>query len=385
MTLPMLQLPLSAALLVFAAAGCVQEDTVRDPAAPLDDDDAVAPGCTCRTVGWEFEVVDPSGSTPRLHVTPGGELQLVYRLNDSRDLRFATRTDGGWNIETVGDGLDEGGYPVSIGTDSAQAPLLGMQDEPARSAAVARRTDGEWLVTTVDAIGNSGWEQDLAVGPDGTEHFMWSRYEAPTTDALGLQYGRREEGGEWSVATVDINGWAAALIVDERGDVHVAYHSFERVSGVLAYAHLPQGGTWRFETVLESRGVGPALVFDADGGLHVLSTGSLNDSGAYPMEYSYRAPNGTWSVTRAADGEGFDPALRLDCHGTIHATWQTGALVREVVYATLRPGGTWSARVLPDTVDGGTAALAVAPDGGVHVAVAAPGLGGLVHGVPVCE
>lgn len=215
----------------------------------------------------------------------GGEsphISYSYLADGSQSsLKYATRIDGAWQIETVDNGNRAGSWNW-IELDSEERPNIVYQDG---SSLMLATKSGDWSFEEID-VGRptyptlafrdiektshpvvayyggldyttlrvaekdaTGWKIDdlglvgvspsMALGPDGHIHLIYLTSE-------DIVYAERAQG-VWSSETVAPTRTtldAGSIKVDVSGTVHVAYDD----NHVLYYA-VKQGGEWNIETV----------------------------------------------------------------------------------------------------------------------------------------
>lgn len=130
-----------------------------------------------------------------------------------------------------------------------------------------------------------------------------------------------DASGAWVATELDSGARGrASVVVDAADTVHVVYGTLTS----LKHAFRTVGGPWEFEVI--GRGTKPAALADA-GGLHV----------AYDTEpgIAYaRLAAGSWRTETVAD-HGSDPALAIAPDGTVHVAWgnQNDAAAPGVMHA----------------------------------------------------
>lgn len=180
--------------------------------------------------GWRIETIDAEGQ-PGFHI-PAGFTQLVLRCEPSPsqckterpqvaylgyrykpydgELRFATRYDWGWDIETVDSGAGAGGFP-SLELDAEGRPWIsyyrtGTWDYHSGELRIAHRGDSDWQVWTIDRRDNSGRFSDLAMSSGGTPVVA---YYAATSGDLRLAW---RDNGHWQAQALAVKGDVGAFV-----------------------------------------------------------------------------------------------------------------------------------------------------------------------------
>jgi hypothetical protein len=204
-----------------------------------------------------------------------------------------------------------------------------------------------WLVGC--ATSNAGAELDAGDGsvdgwPSGDAGCAWSTSTvAPHDLARDVRPG--------IAATPD---GLVAFFGHGAGEPDGGFHLAEWTPGASWTVSAPFGAhTPILSTIATPIAVGP------DGTVHVVFTAW---GGA--IHHASRAPGGTWQDEVIATSE--RAAIAIDAAGTLHvAMHYLGGLA----VASRPPGGAWSFDPAPDTEDSGwSPAIAVTPDGDVHVA-----------------
>lgn len=89
-------------------------------------------------------------------------------------LRHAAWNGTGWELESIPAAGDKA-YITSFTLDGAGNPLISYKDEYFQDADVAHRSNGTWMVDSVDTYGNSGTFASLITDPFGRP---WMAYQA---------------------------------------------------------------------------------------------------------------------------------------------------------------------------------------------------------------
>lgn len=194
-------------------------------------------------VGWRIETIDAEG-LPGFHI-PSGFTRLVLRCEPNPDtcttprpqvaylayrykpydgeLRFATRVDWGWHIETVDSATGAGGFPfLALNVDGR--PWISYYrvrtwDYHSGELRVAHRTGEHWQVNVVDRSVNSGRFSALAWSSAGEPVVAY--YAARPAD-LRLAWW----DGRWRTQTLaadgDVGAWVQ-LVIDDNDLGHLTY------------------------------------------------------------------------------------------------------------------------------------------------------------------
>jgi hypothetical protein len=223
------------------------------------------------------------------------------------------QTGGGGSL-----GLDPDGQSLHliVGQDLSGSPEGGIN-----RALYFRYAAGQW--SAPEAIATDGFGYNLAVGPDGRVHAVWSDSD--------VWYRVRTTAGVWERARrLVFDGWHPDIDIGTDGRVHVAYNGNGLCCAAswveVSYLHSGDGGaTWQaperltFDTVWTGAAVGAA---DAWGGYHL----AYLIRGAYEgdLYHRYRRPYGSWTPPKLVfqairSGQtGYDsPSLEVDPAGNL--------------------------------------------------------------------
>ena len=218
----------------------------------------------------------------------------------------------------------------------------------------------------------------VAVGADGRVRVVWS--EGPSDSACDIMY-TCWDGQTWTApalitATAGLS-WAPQVAVDLTGTVHVVWTESVNYVPRILYSRLEEGGGWSTPVILSGEltdSYFPDIVADSEGHLHV----AWGDFPPYQNStVRYVTGNGVeWSQPEIVANDYALPALAMDSDDVLHLAWAAGN-----VYHRQRVAGVWGAPEIVCEGDGcgmigpgagepyvWEAAVAVAPDGTLHVA-----------------
>jgi hypothetical protein len=217
-------------------------------------------------------------------------------------------------------------------------------------------------------------ERKVEVAPDGAIFVTFVDIVNNTTTVFVKQ--SLDAGATWTrlPALSRNESFRSALAIDSRGTVHVAWSELAGVNRQVFYARWQGGPAWlATEQLSHTPGYSgfPALAVDAQDRLHLVWYGF--DGTNYQVFYTWRQAGGAWAdAVQAAHGakDANNPAIALGPDGQVHVAYFT--YVRgetDVWYMVGGPGG-WS---VPQRVNGeGESAvrpsLVVRPDGTACVA-----------------
>lgn len=199
---------------------------------------------TRREGRWRIETIDATG-LPGFHI-PSGFTRLALTEEAGADgrvvtrphvaylgyrykpydgaLRYATRYDDGWRIETVDRTRGAGGFP-SLVIDTGGAPWIsyyraGTWDYHAGEVRLAHRAGSSWKVEVLDTSGNAGRYNAVALTSAGRPVVAY--YAAKTGD-LRLAW---IAAGRWRRTTLvearDVGAWVN-LQIDREDRLHLTY------------------------------------------------------------------------------------------------------------------------------------------------------------------
>jgi hypothetical protein len=187
-------------------------------------------------VAYEFNV--------SLAVDPDGNPALTYYDTTNTDLKYASRQDGAWSIETVDTDDDVGRYS-SLAFDSTGNPhisYLRLDDTTTGTVRYATRTGDTWATADVDSltdlrIGFSGARRvtAVAVGPDDRPTVAYSDesvVKLATSDGSAWSQVTLVEAGDRPL------GQLVSLELSADGIPHLAIFevtSESPLTGVVAY------------------------------------------------------------------------------------------------------------------------------------------------------
>ncbi|MCZ7686092.1 MAG: hypothetical protein M5U28_47960 [Sandaracinaceae bacterium] len=148
-----------------------------------------------------------------------------------------------------------------------------------------------------------------------------------------LRYLLRPSGGAFGAAgavlTAGRVGRSSGLVIDDAGGAHAV--AWDETAMSLAYAYHAAGGLWTFETADSGGDVGEHadVAVDASGAVHAVSfDATVEDAGTiityrYDLRYARRAPGGGWTAsTIDAQGDvGRYAAIAVTPDGMVHVVY----------------------------------------------------------------
>jgi PGF-pre-PGF domain-containing protein len=200
---------------------------------------------------WTKVIVD-SGGVGRytsLAIDSSGNPRISYQDLLNTKLKYATRSGGIWNNETVDSSENVGTYS-SLALDSAGNPSISYYDAKRGYLKYAVKITGQWTNQTADNNLNVGLYTSLALNGSGNPSISY--YDGYYKN---LKYATKT-GIFWTREIVDSDGDVGkhtSLVFDRSGDPHISY--YDVTSGHLKYA-TKTGNVWTNETVDPAAGVG---------------------------------------------------------------------------------------------------------------------------------
>jgi len=310
---------------------------------------------------WKIETVDMTdnskgtGLYTSLAIDNGGTPHISYLAPSAGGVKYATRTGGTWAVTTVAGSRDTWrtsidlspeGYPAfTYGDDApnigdmnyaywngsvwqwehiqtpdnwADARRIGLFNsfkfDPAGvphaaysscgtwgNLMYATRQNGTWVRTTVDGVGNTGYNPSLMFTSDGRPCIAYR-----TGNHASLMYAEQEKTGDWKITWVDdsqnwgYTGHFASLALDSHDNPQIAY--YDDMNHNFHYASRNETGAWNKEMIANVGDVGSwnSLVIDASDQPYI----SYYDASLGYLKLATRYPGtDTWTI-RIVDNDG---------------------------------------------------------------------------------
>ena len=219
--------------------------------------------------GWDISVViDPGG---RPHVASVDPRQFGSRSG----VEYAVLEGDSWEVEEVGSGPVAYEFGTEIVLDSRGRPHVAWYDNSDKDLKYAIKDSGAWDISTVDAEGDVGRFPSLALDVQGNAIITYYERLSPTEGYVKLA---RWDGGGWDLQRIDkldnvfLGHFGArktsSLVLDPEDNPIVAYSDEEVIK--LAWW---DGSQWKVETAVEAGGTTlgqqVSLALDDSGVLHL--------------------------------------------------------------------------------------------------------------------
>jgi PKD domain len=240
--------------------------------------------------------------------------------------------------------------------------------------ASTRRAGGTWSAPVdLSEEGLDSYEPQVAVDAAGDVTVVWNA--GPDSSHRVVQASTRRPGGAWS-APVDLseevgNADWPRIAVDPDGDATAVWESFEGGNSVVQASTRPAGGTWSAPVSLSAGGQEarePEVAMDPEGAATAVWRYEY-ESAHFVIQGSTSSPGGAWSVPADLSeeaGSASEPSVAVDSSGGATAVWRRPTGIYNVVESSTRPaGGSWSSPVeLSEAGQNASYAdIAVAPGG----------------------
>ena len=219
---------------------------------------------------WHEEIVDDAqGATSdtSIAVDAGGNPHIVYTPElAGLPMRYARWDGTAWQKEDIV--LRGGILSPSLVLDPAGRPRVAYIVDGGGEVDYASRSAGGWTVETIDSVSpNQTLETSLVLDSTGHPHVAYDELYA-----VGINYAVKSDAG-WSIELVDVGQrWDPALVLDSEGNPQMVFYDAEH--GALIYA-TRLSGTWCLQTIEDDPneliriGRNPAIALDGNGAIHV--------------------------------------------------------------------------------------------------------------------
>lgn len=314
------------------------------------------------------------GHAPAIAIDRDGVVHVAWVAGLTAEAQVLHRSlppGGEWsNEDTVSTGFQYNGAPSLLVKPSGQVCVTWVAGAPETGLYIRCWGRGGWTPSEM-AVPSRGLTATYApaFAPDGTLHAAW---EIPPSTI----------GADDTTLTPDeVTAGSPALAIDAAGGFHVAWLQFanqtDAVDG-MAYANSPDGTSWEPSSLLNPKvSTTHELIADEQGSVHWLAvdgtyrrwtpsngwseavaTGTAGLGNARLAvapnglaRVAFAAPDGVY-LTRQQDSEGWGPpellegsdgvateavAIAVDPDGGLHVVWETSGDESEIRYATVAP------------------------------------------------
>ncbi len=326
---------------------------------------------------WDFVRID-TGLKAALSLGPACSAEIAYMLEQNngyvRHARIPLR--GSAMISPVSEGYFYG--PLDIVASATGEVFINYHDHDVENQIVAVGTSGSWVLEEIVDDGHDGWDNYLFMSDDGTVHT--SSVDPSSFNGRGVEYARRSTTGFWSVegvgSTPIMYGNGTALGMNTENQPIIAYFNDTTTDLELAERI---NGSWNISIVDSTGDTGrfPSMIVDESGNVHIAYYHAITfDSGS--IRYAHRSNNG-WTFTEVdtltnvrigSTGARRIVALELADDGQIHLAYADRYSVK---YAVGTPGN-WSIETVSDFPPSGQATFGqqvdlarCAGDGSIHI------------------
>ncbi len=287
--------------------------------------------------GWVSEAVDTEGDKGRYHslaVDPFGTPHIGYTDRTTWSVKYASRTDSGWQREIIDQAWGFGeliswtpGLGTSLALNVSGQPRIAyvgcIWASPGYFPTYVVKYAG-WSGTAwnVESVFNGGYYTDvlgisLAVDTYDIPKIAHGKAYVTINEYSGALYYTDKVGGSWSTQIVanwsmfpeaHAPGYHPSIALDSAGSPHISH--YDASADRLVYAH-KEGGLWVSEEVDTSLGDG------TNSSIAIASPGQpaicYEDLGNNDLKLAVQRPEGGWDIsTLVSQGNtGKTPSLRL--------------------------------------------------------------------------
>jgi len=250
------------------------------------------------TGGWNVVTVDSGGpanndvgSYCSLVLNPLNEPRISYYDATSKNLKYAALEYGVWSTEVV-DTEGEVGSNTAIALDPVTGlPRIAYRDDGNRSLKFAWLEDNRWFSMTIDSSDDTGYTPSMVIDGRGNAHLAYQLFNG-TTSALiyAVQSGKKFYPKTVAAGTGPDTGFVPSLALDDGGHPYIAYNDASTHSLVFS---LYNGERW-LSDVLDTNAVGayvsltlyknvPSVAYWSFNGLRYVEAKSDSTTGGNPI------------------------------------------------------------------------------------------------------
>jgi hypothetical protein len=239
-----------------------------------------------------------------LALDSSGKAHITYTDSSTRELRYATNANGGWNSTVI----DTDVYsPAGLAIDADDKVHISYSAfDGSYNVKYATNRSGYWTKTTVESV-SGPVTTDLAIDISGNSHISYGKNYATNAS------------GQWILETTDLSdfyGTYTSIALDSEGRAHIALVDKQR-NGVRYTTNA--SGTWVSSTIDSSAETtfGTSISVDSMDKVHIAYYNASDRSLNYASNSS-----GVW-LTNSIDesGTGLFPSLAVDTEDKVHISY----------------------------------------------------------------
>ncbi len=261
---------------------------------------------------WVVEVIDDISMTggwssvprPKILVDDNGAVHLCYHSKaEGHELRYATNSGGDWEITSIEQALNSSStYALALGPDGS--PHIAYYNYDTDELRHVTRDGGTWAVESVDDQ-LILYSVTIDVTDDDHAHIAYCGYippENPWDTWSVVRYAEEGDAG-WSLSSIE-GSWFNSFSgvsgqLDQEGNFHMSYCDVEEMDLVYATNEVGVFQKQRVDAV-DFVGSGSALLLDSKGDVHIAYVNETSCT----AKYAFGAE--TSSSSQSGDDEGMD-------------------------------------------------------------------------------
>lgn len=212
------------------------------------------------------EIVDPGvhGSVPGIAVDGSNNSHVIFYETDNLDIKYASRSEGVWQSETVDSDGDMGdGHDIAV--DQNGRPHISYRDKTNGSVKYATKVEGSWQKTVIDPAegeGESVESSSIAIDSNGNPQIAYNIQS--TSESSYIKYAAYD-GSSWSTEEIGIEGHWPSLALDTNDYPHIAFHNPNDYH--VYYSRRLESGDWSSPEEVDSSATvttDPRLALDSN-------------------------------------------------------------------------------------------------------------------------